>query len=79
MVKIVIFGQNCEILSKLLNLVKIVKLDKNCFILCCRYCEKLYVASGRLFVSSGRLSLGSWRLLSVVGGYLSGWINQVGG
>ena len=58
-----ILGQNCDFWSTLF----------------CLYFEKLSLGSGGLSVGSGRLLWvpGGYRL--VLGGYLGGWINQVGG
>ena len=84
------FGQNCEICS---NLVNIVKFHKNCEI----WLDlsnlvwfgmalyglveilKLHVGSGRLYVGSGRLCVGSGRLSRRVGLKSVGWVGQTGG
>ena len=87
------FGPNCEICSKLLNLVNIVIFHQNCEIWSDLSNSvwfdmalyglveilKLHVGSGRLCVGSGRLCVGSGRLSGWVDLKSGGWVGQMGG
>ena len=90
--KIFNFCQNCEIWSKLQDLVKIVKFGQHCEIWSdlsnsvwfsmalygLGEILKLYVGSGRFSVGSGRLSVGSGRF-SLGSRRLSGWMGLKSG
>ena len=68
------FGKNCEIWARF------VKFGKNCEIwlkLCCLYCEKLTVGSGRISVGCGRLS-GWMDKTGMLVGLMGGQVRWVG-
>ena len=81
-----IFGQNCEIWTKLSYLVKIVKFGRDYEILSKLVWPyilveilKLHVGSGRLSVGSGRLCAGSGRFSGWVVLKSGGWVGKMDG